>query len=201
MVYYIVFGVIFCFCLVINFVMRSKLNKYFDVKTKLSGFEAIKKFLSDTDKKDLYVVTTKDSISNYYDVGNRSIKLSNETFNEEDVVNVGLAILVCSDSVMGNAIINLRNKLYKYINYVIRLCFLLIILCFLIKEEQFCYAAIVVYVVLFVFSLLYFVMISKNVDKVCDKCSKLGFGDEVSDVINILKYREFSLYIETLFKF
>lgn len=201
MIYYIVFGLIFGFCLVINLVIKGRMNKYFDVKTNISGFEVIKKYLKGTKMEDVYVVTTKESVSNYYDIGNKAIKLSEFTFNEEDVVNNSLAILVASDTISDNKFIRLWNKFYKYFNYIIRLCYLLIILCFLIKEVQFCYASIVVYTVLFVLSLIYFICVNKEASNIKEKCNKLELNKEMEEVIDVLKYRSFSLFIETLFMF
>lgn len=199
MIYYIVFGVIFCFCLFISIFMHFKLSRFYDIKTDISGFESAKKFLSDTEYKDIYIVTTKSNICNYYDVTNRAIKFSNDTFNGEDMVNVCLAVLVSSDVCMGNFVSNFRNKFFKYFVYFVKLCYLFIILSFLISEYQFCYACIVLYVIMFVFSFIYFVLISSNINNIVNKCSKLGIKID-NKVINILKYMEFSLYVDIFFR-
>lgn len=201
MVYYIIFVLLFSFCLVINFIIKRRVSKYFDVKTNISGFEVIKKYLKGTKMEDIYVVTTKEVISNYYDISNNSIKLSNETFNDEDAVNNGLALLIASDVISDNKFIKFWNKFYKYFNYLIGLSYLLIVLCFLIKEEEFCYASIVMYVVLFVLSLIYFICVNKEIDNIKKKCNKLKLNKEVEDVIDILKYRSFSMFVDTLFRF
>lgn len=201
MVYYIIFVLLFSFCLVINFIIKRKVSKYFDVKTGISGFEVIKKYLKGTKMEDIYVVTTKEVISNYYDISNNSIKLSNETFNDEDAVNNGLALLIASDVISDNMFIKFWNKFYKYFNYLIGLSYLLIVLCFLIKEEEFCYASIVMYVVLFVLSLIYFICVNKEIDNIKKKCNKLKLNSEVEEVIDILKYRSFSMFVDTLFRF
>ncbi len=200
MVYYVLFGIVFCFCLFISVSMHFKLRKFYDVKTKLSGFETAKKFLSDTSKKDMYIVTTSDSVNNYYDISNNAIKLSSLTFNGEDLVNTALSILVSSDACMGNKFTDLRNKLFKYFNYVIKLCYLVIILCFLIKQEQFCYALIIIYIFLFICSVIYFIYVSNNINSIKDKCKKMGLSSSMDEMFDILKYREFSLYIDTLFR-
>lgn len=201
MIYYIIFVLLFSFCLVINFIIKRRVSKYFDVKTGISGFEVIKKYLKDTKMEDIYVVTTKEVISNYYDISNNSIKLSNETFNDEDAVNNGLALLIASDVISDNMFIKFWNKFYKYFNYLIGLSYLLIVLCFLIKEEEFCYASIVMYVVLFVLSLIYFICVNKEIDNIKKKCNKLKLNSEVEEVIDILKYRSFSMFVDTLFRF
>lgn len=201
MVYYIIFVLLFSFCLVINFIIKRRVSKYFDVKTGISGFEVIKKYLKGTKMEDIYVVTTKEVISNYYDISNNSIKLSNETFNDEDAVNNGMALLIASDVISDNKFIRFWNKFYKYFNYLIGLCYLLIVLCFLIKEEEFCYASIVMYVVLFILSLIYFICVNKEIDNIKKKCNKLKLNSEVEDVIDILKYRSFSMFVDTLFRF
>lgn len=201
MVYYIIFVLLFSFCLVINFIIKRRVSKYFDVKTGISGFEVIKKYLKGTKMEDIYVVTTKEVISNYYDISNNSIKLSNETFNDEDAVNNGLALLIASDVISDNKFIRFWNKFYKYFNYLIGLCYLLIVLCFLIKEEEFCYASIVMYVVLFVLSLIYFICVNKEIDNIKKKCNKLKLNSKIEEVIDILKYRSFSMFVDALFRF
>lgn len=199
MVYYVILGVIIFIAIFVRFYMQFKLNKYFDVKTKISGFEACKKVLEGSKKDNVYIVTTNEDIFNYYDISNNAVKLSNETFNSEDIVNVCLSMLLGNEVLLDNKFLNLKHRLFKFINFIIRVCYILIILGLVIGEEQFCFASIVLFIFIFLYQILNFIVINKIVNNGFLKLSKEVDEKEYKEVIKIIKFKELSLMVDSIF--
>ena len=193
MIYYVILGVILFVSFVCYIFMQNKLNKYFDIKTKYSGFEVCKKIL-DSKKSNMYVVTTFEDVSNYVSFRHNAIKLSKDTFDGDDLVNICLSCFI-SFEIFDK---KLFSRLFKVINYIIRICYIFIILGLVLKDSGIIYATVLILLVLFIYQIISFVYDKRVIMDVLSFLDKDYSKEDLLSVLNIIRYKEFSLFLDTV---
>lgn len=123
-----------CFLLVsVYYYLRlfSKFKKYQDIKTKISGIDIIRKITDDNNMSNLYVVKAKGINTNYYNSSRNVIYLTDNIFDDENLVNNMKALMLGSLAVISQkkpGFINLWNQLFLMQRYFVLAGYFFIIL-------------------------------------------------------------------------
>ena len=118
--------IIFLLMLIIPIYASIKVNlsykKYvkIDNEKKLTGFDVARRILDENNLGEIYVVETKGTMSDHYDPGRKTVRLSTDVYHGTSISSLAIAAHECGHAIQykeGYVPIKIRNMLVPFVNF------------------------------------------------------------------------------------
>lgn len=143
--------IIFLLMLIIPIYASIKVNlsykKYvkIDNEKKLTGFDVARRILDENNLGEIYVVETKGTMSDHYDPGRKTVRLSTDVYHGTSISSLAIAAHECGHAIQdkeGYTWFKIRSMIFPIINIGQKIAYVVMIIGLLLSYMNYVYAAI-----------------------------------------------------------
>ena len=134
--------------LIISMVSAIIINQNRKIKNdkKLSGFEVAKKIIDGNGLLQTYIVESKETVTNHYDVKRNVLRLDSKNFHGEDLASMIISAQKASCGVIAkeNNLLKLRSLILNFLNFVSIIGYIIAFIGIFMKDADIMYLGIVI---------------------------------------------------------
>ncbi len=143
--------IIFLLMLIIPIYASIKVNlsykKYvkIDNEKKLTGFDVARRILDENNLGEIYVVETKGTMSDHYDPGRKTVRLSTDVYHGTSISSLAIAAHECGHAIQdkeGYTWFKIRSMIFPIINIGQKIAYVVMIIGLFLSYMNYVYAAI-----------------------------------------------------------
>lgn len=143
--------IIFLLMLIIPVYASIKVNlsykKYvkIDNEKKLTGFDVARRILDENNLGEIYVVETKGTMSDHYDPGRKTVRLSTDVYHGTSISSLAIAAHECGHAIQdkeGYTWFKIRSMIFPIINIGQKIAYVVMIIGLFLSYMNYVYAAI-----------------------------------------------------------
>lgn len=143
--------IIFLLMLIIPIYASLKVNlsykKYvkIDNEKKLTGFDVARRILDENNLGEIYVVETKGTMSDHYDPGRKTVRLSTDVYHGTSISSLAIAAHECGHAIQdkeGYTWFKIRSMIFPIINIGQKIAYVVMIIGLFLSYMNYVYAAI-----------------------------------------------------------
>lgn len=143
--------IIFLLMLIIPIYASIKVNlsykKYvkIDNEKKLTGFDVARRILDENNLGEIYVVETKGTMSDHYDPGRKTVRLSTDVYHGTSISSLAIAAHECGHAIQdkeGYTWFKIRSMIFPIINIGQKIAYVVMIIGLFLSYLNYVYAAI-----------------------------------------------------------
>lgn len=143
--------IIFLLMLIIPVYASIKVNlsykKYvkIDNEKKLTGFDVARRILDENNLGEIYVVETKGTMSDHYDPGRKTVRLSTDVYHGTSISSLAIAAHECGHAIQdkeGYTWFKIRSMIFPIINIGQKIAYVVMIIGLFLSYLNYVYAAI-----------------------------------------------------------
>lgn len=143
--------IIFLLMLIIPIYASIKVNlsykKYvkIDNEKKLTGFDVAKRILDENNLGEIYVVETKDTMSDHYDPRRKTVRLSTDVYHGTSISSLAIAAHECGHAIQdkeGYTWFKIRSMIFPIVNIGQKIAYVVMIIGLFLSYMNYVYAAI-----------------------------------------------------------
>lgn len=143
--------IIFLLMLIIPIYASIKVNlsykKYvkIDNEKKLTGFDVARRILDENNLGEIYVVETKGTMSDHYDPGRKTVRLSTDVYHGTSISSLAIAAHECGHAIQdkeGYTWFKIRSMIFPIINIGQKIAYVVTIIGLFLSYMNYVYAAI-----------------------------------------------------------
>lgn len=143
--------IIFLLMLIIPIYASIKVNlsykKYvkIDNEKKLTGFDVARRILDENNLGEIYVVETKGTMSDHYDPGRKTVRLSTDVYHGTSISSLAIAAHECGHAIQDKEGYNwfkIRSMIFPIINIGQKIAYVVMIIGLFLSYMNYVYAAI-----------------------------------------------------------
>ncbi|MBD9114561.1 zinc metallopeptidase [bacterium] len=143
--------IIFLLMLIIPVYASIKVNlsykKYLkiDNEKKLTGFDVARRILDENNLGEIYVVETKGTMSDHYDPGRKTVRLSTDVYHGTSISSLAIAAHECGHAIQdkeGYTWFKIRSMIFPIINIGQKIAYVVMIIGLFLSYMNYVYAAI-----------------------------------------------------------
>ena len=143
--------IIFLLMLIIPIYASIKVNlsykKYvkIDNEKKLTGFDVARRILDENNLGEIYVVETKGTMSDHYDPGRKTVRLSTDVYHGTSISSLAIAAHECGHAIQdkeGYTWFKIRSMIFPIINIGQKIAYIVMIVGLFLSYMDYVYAAI-----------------------------------------------------------
>ena len=143
--------IIFLLMLIIPIYASIKVNlsykKYvkIDNEKKLTGFDVARRILDENNLGEIYVVETKGTMSDHYDPGRKTVRLSTNVYHGTSISSLTIAAHECGHAIQdkeGYTWFKIRSMIFPIINIGQKIAYVVMIIGLFLSYMNYVYAAI-----------------------------------------------------------
>ena len=143
--------IIFLLMLIIPIYASIKVNlsykKYvkIDNEKKLTGFDVARRILDENNLGEIYVVETKGTMSDHYDPGRKTVRLSTEVYHGTSISSLAIAAHECGHAIQdkeGYTWFKIRSMIFPIVNIGQKIAYVVMIIGLFLSYLNYVYAAI-----------------------------------------------------------
>lgn len=127
--------------------VNSAYKKYSKIrsKSKKTGYEISKNLLDNNNLKDMYIVETKGVMSDHYDSKRKTVRLSNDVYNDYTIAAIAIAAHEASHAIQdkeGYSFMRLRAFIFPIVNIGTKTAYVILFLGFIFSAINLIWIAI-----------------------------------------------------------
>jgi len=134
--------------LIISMVSAIIINQNRKIKNdkKLSGFEVAKKIIDGNGLLQTYIVESKETVTNHYDVKRNVLRLDSKNFHGEDLASMIISAQKASCGVIAkeNNLLKLRSLILNFLNFSSIIGYIIAFIGIFMKDADIMYLGIVI---------------------------------------------------------
>lgn len=143
--------IIFLLMLIIPIYASIKVNlsykKYvkIDNEKKLTGFDVARRILDENNLGEIYVVETKGTMSDHYDPGRKTVRLSTDVYHGTSISSLAIAAHECGHAIQdkeGYTWFKIRSMIFPIVNIGQKIAYVVMIIGLFLSYMNYVYAAI-----------------------------------------------------------
>lgn len=143
--------IIFLLMLIIPVYASIKVNlsykKYvkIDNEKKLTGFDVARRILDENNLGEIYVVETKGTMSDHYDPGRKTVRLSTDVYHGTSISSLAIAAHECGHAIQdkeGYTWFKIRSMIFPIVNIGQKIAYVVMIIGLFLSYMNYVYAAI-----------------------------------------------------------
>ena len=143
--------IIFLLMLIIPIYASIKVNlsykKYvkIDNEKKLTGFDVARRILDENNLWEIYVVETKGTMSDHYDPGRKTVRLSTDVYHGTSISSLAIAAHECGHAIQdkeGYTWFKIRSMIFPIINIGQKIAYVVMIIGLFLSYMNYVYAAL-----------------------------------------------------------
>ncbi len=143
--------IIFLLMLIIPIYASIKVNlsykKYvkIDNEKKLTGFDVARRILDENNLGEIYVVETKGTMSDHYDPGRKTVRLSTDVYHGTSISSLAIAAHECGHAIQdkeGYTWFKIRSMIFPIINIGQKIAYVVMIIGLFLSYMNYVYAAL-----------------------------------------------------------
>lgn len=143
--------IIFLLMLIIPIYASIKVNlsykKYvkIDNEKKLTGFDVARRILDENNLGEIYVVETKGTMSDHYNPGRKTVRLSTDVYHGTSISSLAIAAHECGHAIQdkeGYTWFKIRSMIFPIINIGQKIAYVVMIIGLFLSYMNYVYAAI-----------------------------------------------------------
>ena len=143
--------IIFLLMLIIPIYASIKVNlsykKYLkiDNEKKLTGFDVARRILDENNLGEIYVVETKGTMSDHYDPGRKTVRLSTDVYHGTSISSLAIAAHECGHAIQdkeGYTWFKIRSMIFPIINIGQKIAYVVMIIGLFLSYMNYVYAAL-----------------------------------------------------------
>lgn len=143
--------IIFLLMLIIPIYASIKVNlsykKYvkIDNEKKLTGFDVARRILDENNLGEIYVVETKGTMSDHYDPGRKTVRLSTNVYHGTSISSLAIAAHECGHAIQdkeGYTWFKIRSMIFPIVNIGQKIAYVVMIIGLFLSYMNYVYAAI-----------------------------------------------------------
>ena len=143
--------IIFLLMLIIPVYASIKVNlsykKYLkiDNEKKLTGFDVARRILDENNLGEIYVVETKGTMSDHYDPGRKTVRLSTDVYHGTSISSLAIAAHECGHAIQdkeGYTWFKIRSMIFPIINIGQKIAYVVMIIGLFLSYMNYVYAAL-----------------------------------------------------------
>lgn len=143
--------IIFLLMLIIPIYASIKVNlsykKYvkIDNEKKLTGFDVARRILDENNLGEIYVVETKETMSDHYDPGRKTVRLSTDVYHGTSISSLAIAAHECGHAIQdkeGYTWFKIRSMIFPIVNIGQKIAYVVMIIGLFLSYMNYVYAAI-----------------------------------------------------------
>ena len=143
--------IIFLLMLIIPIYASIKVNlsykKYvkIDNEKKLTGFDVARRILDENNLGEIYVVETKDTMSDHYDPRRKTVRLSTDVYHGTSISSLAIAAHECGHAIQdkeGYTWFKIRSMIFPIVNIGQKIAYVVMIIGLFLSYMNYVYAAI-----------------------------------------------------------
>lgn len=143
--------IIFLLMLIMPIYASIKVNlsykKYvkIDNEKKLTGFDVARRILDENNLGEIYVVETKGTMSDHYDSGRKTVRLSTDVYHGTSISSLAIAAHECGHAIQdkeGYTWFKIRSMIFPIINIGQKIAYVVMIIGLFLSYMNYVYAAI-----------------------------------------------------------
>ena len=140
----------------IHIYVSSSYNKYKKepLNKKISGVETANNILEENDINNVYVIETKEELSDNYNPDKKVIRLSSDIFNGENVTSIAVASHISCHAIQykeGNSFIKVMSLIFPFLRFSSQAGYIIIVVGFIFRMFSFIYVGSVLIAIILVF--------------------------------------------------
>lgn len=143
--------IIFLLMLIIPIYASIKVNlsykKYvkIDNEKKLTGFDVARRILDENNLGEIYVVETKGTMSDHYDPGRKTVRLSTNVYHGTSISSLAIAAHECGHAIQdkeGYTWFKIRSMIFPIVNIGQKIAYVVMIIGLFLSYMNYVYAAL-----------------------------------------------------------
>ena len=143
--------IIFLLMLIIPIYASIKVNlsykKYvkIDNEKKLTGFDVARRILDENNLGEIYVVETKGTMSDHYDPGRKTVRLSTDVYHGTSISSLAIAAHECGHAIQdkeGYTWFKIRSMIFPIVNIGQKIAYVVMIIGLFLSYMNYVYAAL-----------------------------------------------------------
>lgn len=143
--------IIFLLMLIIPIYASIKVNlsykKYvkIDNEKKLTGFDVARRILDENNLGEIYVVETKGTMSDHYDPGRKTVRLSTDVYHGTSISSLAIVAHECGHAIQdkeGYTWFKIRSMIFPIVNIGQKIAYVVMIIGLFLSYMNYVYAAI-----------------------------------------------------------
>lgn len=143
--------IIFLLMLIIPVYASIKVNlsykKYvkIDNEKKLTGFDVARRILDENNLGEIYVVETKGTMSDHYDPGRKTVRLSTDVYHGTSISSLAIAAHECGHAIQdkeGYTWFKIRSMIFPIVNIGQKIAYVVMIIGLFLSYMNYVYAAL-----------------------------------------------------------
>ena len=116
-----------------------------DNEKKLTGFDVARRILDENNLGEIYVVETKGTMSDHYDPGRKTVRLSTDVYHGTSISSLAIAAHECGHAIQdkeGYTWFKIRSMIFPIINIGQKIAYVVMIIGLFLSYMNYVYAAI-----------------------------------------------------------
>ena len=116
-----------------------------DNEKKLTGFDVARRILDENNLGEIYVVETKGTMSDHYDPGRKTVRLSTDVYHGTSISSLAIAAHECGHAIQdkeGYTWFKIRSMIFPIVNIGQKIAYVVMIIGLFLSYMNYVYAAI-----------------------------------------------------------